>query len=313
MNKIIRMWNQNRKVIIIIALIVVFCFLVLQILNNIAKENIRKQNMENTSNSQNMENKKLPTTSIITGEKVNKETTENNVKVIEEFVSMCNKGQIEEAYNLLTPNCKETLFKTVDDFRNNYYNIIFKEERTLKIENYKNSVTTNTYAVTFYEDIMSTGNVSNSSNYKDYITVEKSTNKLSINSLIESKSIEKEAKNNGVKITVLSQEKYVDYEIYKFKFENNTENTVMIDTLKTSKSIYLLDRNDIKYSSFNNEIASSLLQLSKYTTKTVSIKFNKRYDPVDETKKVIFSDIILNYEQFKEQNTNEREKIEIKL
>ena len=309
MNKIIRMWNQNRKVIIIIALIVVFCFLVLQILNNIAKENIRKQNMENTSNSQNMENKKLPTTSIITGEKVNKETTDNNVKVIEEFVSMCNKGQIEEAYNLLTPNCKETLFKTVDDFRNNYYNIIFKEERTLKIENYKNSVTTNTYAVTFYEDIMSTGNVSNSSNYKDYITVEKSTNKLSINSLIESKSIEKEAKNNGVKITVLSQEKYVDYEIYKFKFENNTENTVMIDTLKTSKSIYLLDRNDIKYSSFNNEIASSLLQLSKYTTKTVSIKFNKRY----ETKKVIFSDIILNYEQFKEQNTNEREKIEIKL
>lgn len=311
MNKIIRMWNQNRKVIIIIALIVVFCFLILQILNNIGKENIRKQNMENKISNETISDKKLPTTSIITGEKVNKQTTEDNVKIIEEFVDMCNKGQIQEAYNLLSPNCKETLFKTAEDFKNNYYDVIFKEGRTIKIENYKNSVTTNTYAVTFYTDSISTGNVSSS--YKDYITIEKNTNKLNINSLIESKKVEKEAKKDGIKITVLSEEKYIDYEIYKFEFQNNTENTILIDSLRNSKSIYLLDRNGIKYGSFATEVASSLFELPMYTTKTCSIKFNKRYNPVDTTKKIGFSDIILNYEQYKEQNTKEREKIEIEL
>ncbi len=313
MNSIIRMWNQNRKKIIIIVLIVAFCFLVLQILNNIAKENIRKQNMENKINNENISDKKLPTTSIITGEKVNKQTTENNVKIIEEFSNMCNEGKIQEAYNLLTPNCKQALFETVEDFKNNYYDIIFKETRTIKIENYKNSVTTNTYAVTFYEDIISTGNVGQANNYKDYITVEKDTNKLNINSLITSKNIEKENTKSGIEVKALRQEIYIDYEIYKFEFQNNTQNTVLLDTLKNSKSIYILDRNSIKYGSFATEVASSLFELPMYTTKSFSIKFNKRYNPVDETKKIVFSDIILNYEQYKEQNTNERENIEIKL
>lgn len=308
MNNIIRMWNQNRKVIIIIALIVVFCFLVLQILNNIAKENIEKQNMGNKIENENV---KLPTTSIITGETVDKKTTENNVQIIEEFNDMCNNGKISEAYNLLSNNCKETLFKTVEDFKNNYYDIIFKDTRTIKIENYKNSTTTNTYAVTFYTDLMETGDIG--SNYKDYITIEKNTNKLNINSLIESKKIEKEVQKDGVKIKVLSGEQYIDYEIYKFEFQNNTQNTVVLDTLRNSKSIYLLDRNSIKYGSFATEIASSLFELPMYTTKTFSIKFNKRYNPVDTTKKIGFSDIILNYEQYKEQDTKEREKIEIQL
>lgn len=313
MNNIIRMWNQNRKVIIIIALIVVFCFLVLQILNNIAKENIEKQNTENKINNVNTEEVKIPTTSIITGEKVDENTSKDNLKLIQDFGNMCNEGKIQEAYNMLTTGCKEVLFPTLEDFKINYYNIIFKNAKTIKVENYKNSTTTNTYIVTFYEDILSTGSAENAKNYKDYITVEKEEGKLNINSLITSKTIEKENKENGVKIRTLRQEVYVDYEIYKFEFKNNTENTVLIDTLSNSKSIYLLDRNSIKYGSFATEIASSFYELPMYMTKIFSIKFNKKYNPADTTKKIGFSDIIINYEQYKEQNTKERYKIEIEL
>lgn len=313
MNNIIRMWNRNRKVIIIIALIVVFCFLVLHILNNIAKENIAKQNMPNVSNNANSEEKKLPTTSIITGEKVNEKVTTNNVEIIEKFVETCNYGKIEEAYNMLTDGCKEALYPTVEKFYDNYYNIIFKNPRTTKIDNYKNSTSTNTYIVTLYEDIMATGSVQSTGDYKDYITVEKEDGKLNINSLITSKSIKKESEKNGISIKVLKQEIYLDYETYEFEFKNNTENTIMLDTLLNSKTIYLLDRNNIKYSSFAAEVSDIFYELSSYETTTFSIRFNKRYNPVDETKKIGFSDIILNYEQYKEQNTKEREKIEIDL
>ena len=39
-------------------------------------------------------------------------------------------------------------------------------------------ISTNTYAVTFYEDIISTGNIGKANNYKDYITVEKNSTSL---------------------------------------------------------------------------------------------------------------------------------------
>ena len=255
----------------------------------------------------------LPTTSIITGEKVNEKVTTNNVEIIEKFVETCNYGKIEEAYNMLTDGCKEALYPTVEKFCDNYYNIIFKNPRTTKIENYKNSTSTNTYIVTLYEDIMATGSVQSTGDYKDYITVEKEDGKLNINSLITSKSIKKESEKNGISIKVLKQEIYLDYETYEFEFKNNTENTIMLDTLLNSKTIYLLDRNNIKYSSFAAEVSDIFYELSSYETTTFSIRFNKRYNPVDETKKIGFSDIILNYEQYKEQNTKEREKIEIDL
>ncbi len=313
MNKIIRMWNQNRKKIIIIVSIVVFFFLILQILNNIAKENIRQQNIDNNIRNENTMDEKIPTTSIITGEKVDKNISQNNLELIQDFTNKCNEGKIEEAYEMLSDECKEVLFPTVQKFKNNYYNVIFKYIRTIKVENYKNSNTTNTYAVTFYEDIISTGNIGKANNYKDYITVEKNTNKLNINSLITSKKLESKTEKLGLKIKILRQEIYIDYEIYKIEFQNNTENTILLDTLKSSKSIYLLDSNDIKYGSFTTEIAGSLFEVPMYGMKNLSIKFNKKYEPINNTKKMGFSDIILNYEKYKEQNTQEREKIELDL
>lgn len=310
MNKIIRMWNQNRKKIIIIALVVAFCFLIIQGLNQLAKRQIEEKNKNTVVGNK---EEKLPTTSIITGEKVKETTTKTNVSIIETFVEKCNANDIESAYNLLTQECKETLFNTKESFINNYYNIIFKQPRTIKIENYKNSSKTNTYQVTFYEDTLSTGNMSGSNKYTDYITVDNKAEKLNINSLITSSNINKETQQNGIRITVLKQEIYKDYEIYKIEAKNTSENTVILDTRKTSKSIYIVDSKNIKYTAYANELPNSSFNLPKYTSKILEIKFNKKYNSADISKKVVFSDIIENYEQYESQNTDNRTKIEIDL
>lgn len=307
MNKIIRIWNQNRRKIIIIALVVVFFFIILQALNQMAKNNIEKNNAK----QENTEKENLPTQSIITGEVVKEETTKINVDVIGTFVEACNSGNTQEAYSLLTDECKNALFPTVEDFINNYYNIIFTEKRTIKIENYKNSSTTNTYLVTFYKDILSTGEVEQANQYKDYITVENKTDKLNINSFISSEEINKETNIEGIKVTVLKQEIYKDYEIYKLEVENNTKNKVILDTRKTSKSIYIVDSESIKYTAFASELANSTFELPQYTSKIFEIKFNKKYNSADRTKKIVFTDIIQNYEQYIQNNTEERLKIEV--
>ena len=311
MNKIIRMWNQNRKKIIIIALGVVFIFAIIQVLNQVAKEENQKKANNNVSSVQNYQ--KLPTTSSRTGEVVSEEKTKTNVNIIENFVQACNNADTKKAYDLLTDECKNTLFQTEQDFIDNYYNLIFKAKRTIDIENYKNSSKTNTYIVTFYEDSISTGNVSSSQNYGDYITVDKDTQKLNINSLITAKEMNKSAENNGIKITVLKQEIYKDYEIYEIKAENNTDKTILLDTMSSSKKIYIMDNSNIKNTIAINEIADSLLQITSYGAKTISMKFNKNYNSSSITKKVIFTDIVEDKDKYEQENTTDRLKIEVEI
>lgn len=315
MNNIIRMWNQNRKKIIVIVLVVVFCFLIIQALNQMAKNQLKNRNLneETISKEEQEKIKNLPTTSIITGEKVKEETTKTNVNVIETFSNACNNGNIEEAYSLLTDECKTALFPTLENFTKNYYNIIFNQKRTIKIENYKNSSTTNTYLVTFYEDINSVSSIEQVNQYKDYITVEPKKNKINVNSFISSKEIENKADNEGIEIAVLKQEIYMDYEIYKIEVKNNTENTVLLDTRKTSKTIYVSDNKNIKYTAYANELANSIFELQENSSKIFEIKFNKKYNSADKTKKVVFSDIVKNYEEYTQNNTEDRLKIEVSL
>lgn len=309
MNKIIRIWNQNRRKIIIIALVIVFFFIIQQTLNQMAKDNIEKNN----ENQVNTEKESLPTQSIITGEVVKEETTKTNVEVINDFVDYCNNQDIDSAYDLLTDECKEILFSTKDNFINNYYEIIFSETRTIKIENYKNSSKNNTYKVTFYGDALSTGDVSGTDTYQDYITVDKETTKLNVNSLITSSEINAEEEVNGIKIEVLRQQIYKDYEKYEIKVENNTDKTVVLDTLASNKKVYIVDNDSVKYTAFISEIANNLLELQKYTAKTYTIKFNKNYNPSSKTKKVVFSDIVEDYEKYEQEKTEDRLKIEVDI
>lgn len=311
MNKIIRMWNQNRKKIIIIALGVVFIFAIIQVLNQVAKEENQKKANNNVSPVQNYQ--KLPTTSSRTGEVVSEEKTKTNVNIIENFVQACNNEDTKKAYDLLTDECKNTLFPTEQEFIDNYYNLIFKTKKTIDIENYKNSSKTNTYIVTFYEDSISTGNVSSSQNYGDYITVDKDSQKLSINSLIKVKEINKSTEKNGIKITVLRQELYKDYEIYEIKAENYTDKTVLLDTMSSSRKIYIMDNSKIKNTIAINEIADSLLQITSYGAKTISMKFNKNYNSSSITKKVIFTDIVEDKDKYEQENTTDRLKIEVEI
>lgn len=168
MNNIIRFWNQNRKKIIIGIIAIVFLILLTQTLNEVAK-----QQKENRAN-QVKENKtipNLPTQSIITGEKIDVSTTENNMEIIEKFVKYCNAGKIEEAYELLTQDCKEEQFPTLEDFKNNYYKLIFTEKKLYEAKNYRNFSGSYTYEVKFYNDVLSQGKVSTTEIYTDYITI----------------------------------------------------------------------------------------------------------------------------------------------
>ena len=114
MHKIRSFLNRNRKMIILVLGGIVFLILILQMLNFVAKQTIKNnnKNKDNTTTNNN-----LPTTSKITGEKTNTKVAQSNKNIIEKFVDYCNKANISSAYEMLTDECKNTLYKTENDFK----------------------------------------------------------------------------------------------------------------------------------------------------------------------------------------------------
>ena len=90
----------------------------------------------------------------------------------------------------------------------------------------------------------------------------------------------------------------MDYEIYKFKVDNNSKNTIMLDSKESVQSTYLENENETRYSSYIDEMIAEELQVRANDTKEISIKFNKVYNPNNVITKLVLSDIVENYEEY---------------
>ena len=313
MNNIIRFWNQNRRGIIAGIAAIVLLIVIIQALNQITKNQLKQNNIETLTE----EEKKLPTKSIIGENSTSVEKTKDNVNIINEFVQKCNDGNLTAAYEMLTDDCKEVLFKTEENFKKGYIDIIFSTKRLINIENFISEDKRYTYKVGFYDDILSTGNAQNFESYQDYITIDENSKngKLNINNLIYKKEINKETEINGIKVTIISQQIYKDNEKYEIKVENNNNKRISINSGKYKKSVYVVGSNNVTYNSNISEIASILHEIPANSYRTYTIKFNKIYSLGVETKRVVFSDIVPDYEQYKQtpDKTEERIKISVNL
>ena len=292
MNRIIRMWNYQRKEIIIIGLAVVFFIIIKQALNEFYKQ----QNVNENTNVINT-NTELPTKSVISGEKVSEESTNNNVEIIDKFIKYCNEKNIQEAYNLLTEQCKQVLFPTQEIFKENYCDVIFTEKRIYNITNWITSAGSNTYLIEFFKDAMATGIIESEVAFQDYITVNQN-NKISINSFITYEEVNKSNESNGVKITILNKKIYKDYEQYEIEVKNGTNKTILLDTRENKGTIYIKDKQNLKYSSDFGNISNSQLRIAPNTSSIYNLRFNIKYSISYQISSMVFSNIVLDYEKY---------------
>lgn len=299
MYKLIRFYNQNRKKILKTILIIVFIIGGIQLLNYFSKTNTNSNygNTEQNSNKNKIAQELISDKSPISGQSISSSKLKNDTEIIKDFIEKCNNKDINSAYELLTEECKELMFPTVQDFYNIYYMNIFNEEsRIYTLENWY----TNTYQVKFSEDILSIGKLDGDGTKQDYITIisENGQNKLNINSYIEREKSNKKTERKNIEITITSIDKYIDYEIYNLSIKNNSESTILLDTNDDVNSIYLVDKNNIKYYFYNNEIIENKLLIENQFTKKLQIKFNNSYSSSKKIKNLIFSKLVLDYEEY---------------
>ena len=108
MNKLVRFYNQNRYTVWIVILSIVAFIVMIQILNDFAYEQNNANIDINSSNNSSINYNY----SVITEQEISSNVSD----VIDEFIEYCNKGQIEEAYTMLSDECKVILYPSLEDF-----------------------------------------------------------------------------------------------------------------------------------------------------------------------------------------------------
>ena len=284
-------YNRNRKTIFIVIFCIIVGYMIIRYLNNYYIEKAQKQAQDYNSSSSTQN-----TTAIVenqdfdlSGSKKSENTIKQDKDILDEFFEFCNKKEVSKAYNLLTDECKELKYPTLDDFKNSYFNSIFDTTKSYTIENWNGK----TYRIKIQNDLLSTGKVSDNAFIEDYITVVTVNHsyKLNINSYIKRVNISKQSENEIATINVKSKDIYMDYEIYNITIKNNTDSKLLIDDLQKTNSIYLTENKGAKYAFANYELVKAQLEIISGGTIDVSIKFNHAYRSDKKIKTLTFSGI----------------------
>lgn len=305
----------NRYKILAIIIAIILCLYLIQVMNENAKEKMEKEsqialNRINTQTSYN------PSETIVSGKDVSEEQQKINSEIIDEFINYCNNKEIEKAYNLLTDECKERVFfSKIEYFEQNYINKIFNTQKSYTIQSWVSS-NGYTYKIEIYDDILSSGKIS-THKIEDYYTLIKQngTYKLNINEYIQNGNINRYSEKDGVKIEILNKDVYKSHETYKIKVYNNTDTTIMLDTKQDTDSIYLQGTNDKHYSAFMYEVDETRLIIKPGYYTTLSINFNKLYSTSIKMQYMVFTDIVKDYDTYKQlTNKNDyKDKLDIKI
>ena len=220
LNKFFR-WYRGHKVNF---LMIVFATIIGVLLIKAYIKNERETTNSNDVKEYNLYNESTikSTKSAITYEDVESGILETANRVIDKFITLLNENNYVEAYNLLSKDCKSELYPSIDDFKTNYYDEIFKTYKSYTMQNWLK----NTYKIEYRESLLDTGGVKEESFIRDYITVVRENNeyKLNINNLDE-------------------KEKRINFETFKKTENNNADSNIAYQKERNfyMKYIYLIN------------------------------------------------------------------------
>ena len=288
-------------------LIIAFVLGLIYLLDNRMIESHNSKNLYKEENSEIYEDNDKQTyisnQSAILGSIVTESDANKINQTISKFLQYCKNSNIQEAYNMLSNDCKETEYNTIEKFENKYIKNKFTKDDVFEIKSWMG----NTYKVSISKDMLSTGEI-NSTKKIDYITIVKEENseKLNINSYIGKKNINKEYIQNDISVNVISKNTYMDYIIYNFKIKNLSDKIIKMDTLKKAGTMYIQDLNKITYNAYAHEIFENDIEIKSNQEINISIKYACRYSTNINISKIVFENIILDYAKYKSSMNQEQ-------
>lgn len=300
MNKLISLCNRNRKAIMTVVGVLLAVFILIQLLNKMAKNELKKQNDTNTiitSGTNTIVDKSantVQTESVLDDSKISENKAESNQDIINNFIEYCNNGKVTDAYSLISDDCKSNVLKTEEDFKSRYIDIVFTNQKQYNIQNLYSSELGTTYRITYINDALSTGVVG--TNIEDYLTVK--NGKISLYRYIGHVDVNQKNDNGILSVVVKDRNIYDEYEEYNLEISNLSNNPIMINRHEDNGGIYAIYDNSQAYKAIISETYSGNLALEAGQTKYIKIKINKMYNGDYKVKSLNLTDIINNKQIF---------------
>lgn len=305
-----RFIDQNRKLIGYGILIIFMILFAIKSLNAYYEKDAQRKKTEILNNETNKSTQTTVEEPIIS-------SVENDSikKAMSSFVNYCNNREIENAYKMLTDECKEAMFPTQDYLRQTYIEKIYNIDRKYEMVKWSEDGDKTTYLVKLYGDLLSTGGTGN--NYtEDYYTFVKNENgiyKLNINNYIYGEERNIEQTINGVTVKIEQVDVYEEYEKVKISFVNKTSKTICLNGGKYSRDIYLQNKNGTTYSSINSKFDKQEIIMKPNKVETLWIEFNKVYSSTNKAQYLVLSDVIYDYETYINSNDKDNYSLRTKL
>ena len=279
--KIIQILKSNKKRVVFFILI---CWLIVIVVNQILKNNL---NQVPTPFTTYYAHQSVMDDSVTVPEKY-QQPIENKIQT---YLDYCNNKQYEEAYNMLTNECKKVNYPTLDEFKG-YVNAIFGEKsKIFNIQNYSVVGDKYIYNVRILDDILATGTTGGYSYYEEKYTLipDGKDMKLSIANFVEEQYPNIAVEDEYMIIKISRKVMDYDQEIYTVEVTNKTNNYLVLSDNYQVEEI-LMDYGPSKRRPTNMALPMFFVNPNSSTKKEIA--FSKYYDDSTiEALKLIFNNI----------------------
>lgn len=267
----------------------------------------------------NMETIKVPITTYTphepifeTGEKVSKNIQKQIEEYIDKYIEYCNEKEYEKAYNMISPECRQLVYPTLDHFKA-YVNYVFKTKKIYNIQNYSNKDNKYIYRIRILDDILATGLTYESSvkffEDKMVFEVENDTLKMGVKEYVGEDVMEKVYEDKYMKIVISKKITMVEQEIYTLKITNRTSNYLI---LKDNKIPSEITASTTKETIEEMDETAETIKLGPEGSITKQITFLNFFDEGNTSKTINFNNVrvLKNYTDNQEENLKEENIIE---
>lgn len=275
--KIRDFFRRNKKIIVFALLL----WLIVMFINNFFKNNTY-QEFERTTYK---EHEAVMNTGVKVPEPLQKTINET----IDKYFNYCNNKQYEEAFAMISDECKAIYFPTLLDFKK-YINTIFDENKIYYLQNFSNYKGKYIYRMRIMEDLMATGLTGSEFLYfyEEKIVMEEEKDgkvSLSVRQFIDSELLEEVYEDEYVKMWIDKKDVFYEEEIYHIKVKNKTLNTVVLADTQEKNEVLL------QVGSENRNVGSDNLNIVVYPeeTKEYTLNFTKFFDEEYLSRALVFN------------------------
>lgn len=277
-----RFLRKNRRILFIVFIIWAIIFFIDKIVGNMNNGYVREDTYQ-------------PHTAIINNsKKVSSSMQESIDEIIEEYMTYCNDGEFEKAFNMISEECREYEF---DNNIEKYMSYLYTKMPTKKlytIQNYSSAQyggkTMYIYQIKYTDDFLATGLTGSDYSYTQeniiFYTDDDNELKMNVGNYMYHADIKNISENEYLKLDVV--DKVVNYSIeqYQVKITNRSDYTIVISDGKETDEVLLKLPNEVRRPAETMDIV-----IEPKDTETLTFTFQKFVDDGDISNSIIFSSI----------------------